>query len=336
MQGLDLAELRTALSTQHATNGYPFYQLDHRSAAAQSAAGAETIEQTLSSALTKAGIGPEVLRQDRDRKQREARRRFEASLAVNPEQLAKARSAYEHSLENRRRAFEILNGLNAPPFQPQYITLDTPVFIIETPHFETNVLRDSKVQAGSSYVKILVDVNDGSDSTQFHFYYLWQNESSYYAVANVTSSLLLTGGCGVTAATGVLSGDRVYLSMQGILSPLEWWDQQHLYPYPQQSQYQQIVSFDVTGGGFWDDPATKYQLFSMTPYDLRYDYFIVPPGASAVFDVSLLVSYGFPSGGGDIADIVSVNFSDNRLGYSVTCPYVQLELLTPPPAVAGG
>jgi hypothetical protein len=87
-----------------------------------------------------------------------------------------------------------------------------------------------------------------------------------------------------------------------------------------------VVGFGYFGGG---PPGYDYQrqVFTATPFDLSYQYFPVPPGAVAIFEVSLQLIYGIEGGNDD--SYVLANFFDR-----IFCPSVTLEVIPPPNMMA--
>jgi hypothetical protein len=81
------------------------------------------------------------------------------------------------------------------------------------------------VEPFNSWAKILINtdhMNIRSDSTSFYFQFPWLNESDADAVVNCGTSLVVNGSADVSAAPGIFSGDKAYLTMRASLSLLRW------------------------------------------------------------------------------------------------------------------
>jgi hypothetical protein len=159
---------------------------------------------------------------------------------------------------------------------------------------------------------------------------------------DVDSSLFLNGNCSVSAAPGFLSGDVAYLNMNAGLGLIQWigWgtdphtgasNDQTFDPNPQPTQFQTVTDLKASGGHIFDGADFHSQLFSLQPFPLSRDMFMVPGNASVIFQVGLTVQYSFAGGplegGGNLGDNVTVDFSTN--GNAVVCPLVELDIMTP-------
>jgi hypothetical protein len=294
------------------------------------------MEALLRSFFTKAGLDVAKLDQMAGQIQRDEREAFAKLAAEAAAHSARDSQALRHALAERRKALELLNTIPIiPPAGPSRIVLDKPFLIWQTPRLEASLV-DTTIEPLHSSVRASINTNTGFDYTQFNFYFFWQNDSDYFAVVNVDTSLILNGFCEIEAATGFLSGDRCGLTLTGQLSLLELWDQtngQPAQPLFESSQMRAVASLDASGGGFWSSPDIKSQIFVNDAFDLSYSLFPVQGHSVAVFEVSLVVQYGFSEGGGDLTDLIFVDFADEGKNRSVICPSVNLELLTAPPPV---
>jgi hypothetical protein len=226
------------------------------------------------------------------------------------------------------------------PFTSSFITLDKPFLIWQLPFLEP-IFIEPHIESMHNSFKLLVNVIDGSDSTRFIFFFLWENESDFFAVANVGTSLVINGGCSVQAVPGIFSGDTATLSLAASLVLMRWsgWgtdpvtgasNDQTPDSNFQQTQRQQVASLEAHGGHIFESADFKSQSFSFQPFPLRHNLFVIPGKAVVIFEVTLELFYNF-DGGGDIQDSVIVDFSTNG---NVVCPNVELEILTPLPNVA--
>jgi hypothetical protein len=157
---------------------------------------------------------------------------------------ASDKTACLRGIANRKTALEQLRTLR-PVAAPTYIELDTPIFILQLPQYDPFMDFRTEIGPGkSNWAMFNLKANSGTGKTEFVFYFLWRNESDYYAVVNIESSLILSGYCQIKADTGILSGDEAYLSMTAELSPIEYWIQPPDQPTFQLSQQQQVTSLD--------------------------------------------------------------------------------------------
>ncbi len=186
---------------------------------------------------------------------------------------------------------------------------------------------------------MLVNIIDGSNNTHFIFYYFWQNDTDFSAVANVSTSLIFNGPCFVQAKPGIFSGDTADLKIGASLGVMRWFGwgtdpvtgdsrDQTLDPDFQSTEVQSVTSLHAHGGHIFGSAGSDSETLVFQGVPLRHDLLVVPAGASVVFQVSMDLNYGF-HGGGDIQDIISVDFETN--GRGVFSPHVQLEVLTPLP-----
>jgi hypothetical protein len=185
----ELAQIKTALAElneREAPTRRGTLRADHRPSPAQSELA--ELQSLLSADSNLREFGESLTRRrDERRKALQAQMRSDAqtSQAVGAASSAAAIAARRHAL-----------ALLAQPFTSSYVTLDEPFLIWELPHPELDIFRDSNIETFGSWVKILVDTKStpgGWHATDFRFYFLWENPSDYYAVANVSSSLALNG-----------------------------------------------------------------------------------------------------------------------------------------------
>jgi hypothetical protein len=253
--------------------------------------------------------------------------------------LAKRGAAAERQFQAQLRSrHETLIGLAHPPavpFTPYYIYLEKPFLIWELPHPQLNLLHWT-VAPGSSSVRVDVEFTSGSDLTYFAFYYLWENEGDVPAVVNVYTGLTFNGGCQLSAAGGVFSSDACFLNISASLTPYEWWNVPATMPLPQSTQTVPVLNLSVSGPTFpeylWQNAETTSQRLEYFPANMQYTQFRVPPRSTAVFEVSAVFSFGFTSGGLNLSDLISANFSNPDLNYKIVSPMIALEVLQGPAA----
>jgi len=294
------------------------------------------IAKMVESVATKSGLDVSKVGKLLTQDQKALRQFFDKQQAVAGKHFRTADNAFRSGMAARFQAL----GLLTHQFTSSFVTLDEPFLIWQLPTLEP-IFSDAHRESMHSSFKVLVNVIGGSDSTRFIFFFLWENESDFTAVANVSSSLVVNGGCSVQAKPGIFSGDTATLSLVGSLTSMRWsgWgtdpvtgasNDQTPDPNFQQSQRQQIAFLQAEGGFIFTSAVFKSQSFSFQPFPLSHSMFIIPGKAVVIFQVALELSYSF-DGGGDIQDSVFVDFSNN--GNSVICPNVELEILTPLPNV---
>ena len=273
-----------------------------------------------------------------------------ALLAVQKEMRSEAQKwqpAAAASLGASTAARRHALGLLTEPFLSQYVPLEEPFLIWELPHPELNIWRDDQIVPGGSWVKLILETSSspgGQNSTDFRFYFLWENPSDYYAVANVASSLALNGQAVASGNAGILSGDTASLYVNAYLSVVRWsgWgddpitgqpEDQTPYPvYNYQDTTKSVVAFDAYGGDWFDDAEPKSATFDpQMPYDVSAELIAIPGGAVTLFEVGLTVSWWFHNGD-DTVDSdyqsISLDLGYDPLGYEAVCPMVELEILT--------
>jgi hypothetical protein len=318
----------------------------------QRSADERAIAQMLEDALKSAGVDIAKLGKLREKlraeERNEALRIFEREQAEIAKHRAEMDAAYRQGIEGRRAALKLLKN----PFLTYFADLDTPALIFETPTTSA-IFIDQHIESMNSWVKVLVDTDvvkakDNSVNTDFTFYFLWSNNTEQPAViVNASTSLVFNGACRVFAAggTGLFSGDSDYADVGGQLQVWRWrgWIDPitgQNFDETQVAGLQGTLSGDVvdlkaTGGGLFGnegiDPKNQPQQLNNQALDLNAGTLLVPPGAEVLFEVAMTLRYGFTAGGGDIGDLIYVDFANDELGYLVRCPGVLLEVSGPVP-----
>lgn len=289
------------------------------------------------SVMTKAGLDVSKINRLLAEDQKAARGVFAKQQANAAKHFRTADASFRSGQAARLQALKLL----AVPFASSFLTLDKPFLIWQEPKPELDIFIDSHIESMNSSVKVLVNVIGGSDSTRFLFYFLWRNESDFFAVANVTSSLIFNGACSVQAVAGIFSGDTASLNLDASLTLMRWSgfgtdpitgqdSDQTPDPNFQQTQRQHVSRLRASGGHIFEGADFHAQSFGFQPFPLSHSLFVVPGKAVVIFEVALELSYSF-DGGGDIQDSVFADFSSN--GNAVFCPNVELEILTQLPTV---
>ena len=258
-----------------------------------------------------------------------------------------AKAALAAAVDARRQALAILSQ----PFTSTFVTLDSPFLIWELPHPDLDMFRDSGIESGASWVKILLQATrtpGGPQQTDFRFYFIWDNPSDYYAVANVSSALSLNGQAVAWGSPGRLSGNFASLSVTAYLNVMRWsgWgtdpntgqsNDQTPYPiYDYQSANKSVASFDAYGGDWFHDAVPGSATFDpQIPYDMIARLVAIPGGAVTLFEVGLRINWWFHDATETVDDdyqSITLDLAYDPLGYIARCPMVQLEVLTAPPA----
>ena len=258
--------------------------------------------------------------------------------------VASNKVALSDALHSRSNALKILTGpLTFPGVN--FVTLDKPFLIWQWPHPQLDVFINSQIKSSKNYITVYVDKKNGYNNTEFKFHFLWTNESGTdaWSFVNVGTSLIFNGFCIINADHGIIDGDDVSLFMKAELNLMRWsgWPpdpdgkpaNETYEPHKQLSQNQIVFNKDVYGLGYFGggQPGYDYQrqVFTATPFDLSYQYFPVPPGGVAIFEVSLQLKYGIEGGNDD--SYILANFFDR-----IFCPSVNLEVITPPSMMEPG
>jgi hypothetical protein len=293
-----------------------------------------TLASMVEPVFSKAGVDTGRVSKLLGENQKALRTAFDKDGAAAAKRSREATAAFRSGMAARLEALKLLKA----PFLSSFLTLDQPFLIWQLPHPQLDIFTDSRIEPNNSSVRVLVNKNDGSNSTRFVFFFLWRNESDFFAVANVGSSLVINGRCLVFANDGILFADSATLNIAASLTLVRWsgWgadpatghsNDQTVHPNSQSTQRQQVVSFSVDGGNIVSLGDVDGKSFSFETFPLSHSLFVIPGGASVMFQVALELSYDFDGGGN-----VFVDFSED--GNAVFCPNVVLEILTPLPGLA--
>ena len=310
----------------------------------------QAVGQVLEPFLTKAGLDVEKLNKILAENQSELRRNFQKQKVEASKHLPSERDAFRHAIDLGRKASEYL--ANRPPAVgfdlSSLISLTTPFLIWEWPHATPDQLRDYKIEPLNSYAKILIDIpaysfddDSGSATREFSFYFFWENQSEFLAVAKAFSVLSLNGACEVAANSGIFSGDHMQLSIDAWLYPVTYWlplppggDITDLRLRGDPLQHQKVLDLSATGGHIFGGADFESKMFSANSYGLSYGSyggFQIPAWATVLFEVNLTIGYSYQ--GNSLPDEIVADFADNNLDYYVGCPIVVLQLLTAPPSM---
>lgn len=307
------------------------------------------VERLLRPMLTKAGVNIEEVEKLVALSQTQRRQEFEKKKEDLASYGSAQMEAFQQAAEERYKSTEYLNNLpQAPGGLGSLVSLTTPFLIWEWPHLNQSLVR-SHIEPLKSYAKFLVDIpaysfdNDsGNDETEVGFYFYWENNSDYVAIAKCFSVVGLHGACDLEANTGFLSGDEMVLSIDAWLYPISYW-----LPLPPGGnitslrmqgdplQHQQVLTdLTASGGSIIGDPGNAEKIFTGTSYGMSYGSYgglSIPGRATAIFEVNLKFSTSWQ--GNTLPDEIKADFADDRKNYRIECPIVVLQFLTAPPMV---
>jgi hypothetical protein len=278
------------------------------------------VNELVMSAFAKVGLDRKKLKQIRDQNKSELRRVIEKERREVIKRGSQAKANIKARIAGRRQA---LQACLVGPFAPPYlITLDKPFLIWASPH--SNIIRDSHYQSWNSWARVNVASSGGFKhlTETLSFYFMWDNPSAEYpAVINVSASLGLWGDCQATAEGSFWHfyiGNVASLWLTGCLYPWEWWNQP---PTLTQSAQADLGGVGAHSGLTED---SRLALLEGT-YPLDAQNVVVAPGGTMVFEVAVAFNM-----------MIIVDGSVHGAA-EVTCPVVELSLLTAPPlqVVAG-
>lgn len=262
---------------------------------------------------------PLLARYDRERE----RLRKKMESAVAPVLSAASLTARRAAARQRKL---LASGLIPPPHATTTIQL-APFLIRVNP---AHVVTEDSRALGNTFVKFFFEKKSGEGTVQLFFYYLWQNESTSYAVANIACVPFLTGGMTAGADSGFFDGGRASMSAQADFIPILWNlrsdTSPHTYPPWQPTQQVEIVELVADAGGFWSGRDIASKAFA-GGIDLSYRDFAIPPGQLAVFQIYFTFDWNVDDG--------YAIFDFSRFANSIAIPSLDLELQIAPAISAG-
>lgn len=276
------------------------------------------VNELVMSALAKGGLDRKKLNQIRDQNEAELRSVIGKERREATKRASQAKANIKAHIGSRRQAWQA--RLVAPLVPPYPITLDKPFLIWASPH--ANIIHDSRYQSWNSWARVNVASSEEKLQTEtLSFYFIWDNPSDEYpAVVDVSTSLGLWGDCQATAEGSFwhfYTGNIASVWLTGCLYPWEWWNQP-----PTMAQYAQADLGGVGArAGLTDD--SRLALLEGT-YSLGTQNLVVAAGGTVVFEVAVAFNLMI-IGGGSV-----------RAAAEVTCPAIELSLLTAPPLQAAG
>jgi hypothetical protein len=279
--------------------------------------------------------------------EREMRRMFDEQRAEAARESSKLQETNRLAAQSRYEAVRYLGAGGAKVHLGNIGMLDKPFLIWATPH--ANILDDSSIERGRSWAKIKVEKSGAVDSLDsLTFYYLWENETPYTVVVDVSAYTTLWGfwqGAGYAYhkddpghvhQPGEIPDfesnayGSAHLDLSANLTLYEWWHEPPTIAPLQNSpdQHTRIGLLDREWRG-WNN-GTSSTLFA--GFALEQNLVVIPAGGVLVTEVSLDAVHSVDHGH------VLVDFSSGD--FQVTSHWVQVEYvagpeLTPTPVVVG-
>jgi hypothetical protein len=259
---------------------------------------------------------------------------------------SKLQETFRLAAQSRYEAVKYLGASGAKVHLGNIGLLDKPFLIWATPH--SNILEDSSIERGRSWAKINVEQSaavhdeDGypiDSLDRLTFYYLWENETGYTVVVDVSAYVTLWG-LWQGAAYSYMKGSHdeypgsgiglAHLDLSANLALYEWWNQPPTIAPLQNSpdQHTRISFLDLHLRAFDDGKSSTM----FAGFVLEQNLVVIPPGGVLVTEASLDAVHGVNHGH------VLADFSSGD--YQVTSHWVQVEYvagpeLTPTPVVVG-
>ena len=273
-----------------------------------------------------------------DGRVREARERHlaESTRAVDEERAAAEAEAgaalrsLTEAMQLRMQSMQTLAALPAGNFTT--ITVRKPFMIWAGKH-SSAILDETHIDDDDSWAKVHVhlDKDDGEGpSTQAgerraSFWFMWQNDSDYFAVISAHTYVALNGyirvGANGSAWNIVLAGPWVTnMWLRASLSWWRWWQQ------PQVST--ELQNLTVTGVTLENGVLGQVhgeRVNRVERLESGAEYITIPPRETVVFEVAISFPVGIEEDGG------SVDFDFSSGDFRIVCPWMNILLLTPAP-----
>ena len=273
----------------------------------------QAASKLLESALAKAEIDLEPLKALQSQREAAAREQIARIKAEANEQSSAALSTVEYTIQAWRNDIGNLSTLQLPPNIQRFL-LDTASEIATTPGLAP-VAKHIGPQNNSARFHL---ESTGSGFEQVDFGFLWKNPSDQSALVNVDGYLILNGICQILVS-GDFFGISSGVQIDAFLRIHQLWNSPPTSPAPQSSQYQLALDMALDNPGpFSGGDISSENLFR--GFDLQYSTLVVPPLASAGFEILCQIFYANDDGE------VTLFFSDQ--GRQVLCPGVLLTVMT--------
>jgi hypothetical protein len=253
-------------------------------------------------------------------------RRLDGRLkAAKAEQRAQAETDDTATAAKIAEAIEAertaLGLLAQQPSAETYVTLTKPDSIMQLPQGDFRNLdggrqfKGQHIEPFNSWFRAAVVTNRGGEGaeriygggkTKFVAYYQWENPTDHYAIGSATSNMTLMGRASAWGSPGFYSGNWALLYIEVTLTPIRWsgWgtdaggNSLDRTTYPLEAK-QKIVQWKCYGGDWFSDPSPQEDK-SLNPFNrLTVPIIAIPGRASIVFELGLLVDWGFVADWGD-------------------------------------
>jgi hypothetical protein len=276
-----------------------------------SARAANERKKLLTSLVKKAGLDISKLEQIQDKHPHVDRR---PSQNLTKEYSWRANSI----IQNAKDRIAISNP-NQQTIQIQ------PLFVWSIPA----ILESSNIGPYDNWAKTRIDSTvDGGFTFEVNFLYLWENPSDLQATVDAQTYLGFYGYCFIQCAAGFWPGiAECQSTISAQLNVYGWWNlTQPFGPSKLSSAAWLVEDMLVEGGGFWELPPTKSVNVLSFP-DLTVTGFVVPPGATVVFEANATFNIAQNDG--------EATFDFNQSGYQITSPYLELDISYPEVSING-
>ena len=221
-------------------------------------------------------------------------------------------------IANTRKALELIR------YQPHLTTtipISTPFLIYATP---VGMLSDTHTEPFNNFAKFFYtsDRNTAYSSVVVKFFFSWQNNSDFLAVINCSTDLIANGLIIDTAEPGWLFPGSAWIEMRARLTVYLG---STTINYQGSQQKQMGQAFTEAGYSLIGSPGTINSADIVGTFGLSCSNIAVDPGRIVVFEVACSAGWWIDMGGS-----ITVDFNSAPAGRQLTCPSLQVELLTAP------
>jgi hypothetical protein len=279
--------------------------------------------ELLTTAFSRAGLEREPFDKLRAENLTRLRQITQERKAEAAQHSVTSSDAQRFAFDVQRRAIELstLRPLITPiqPGQPYpfYVWLDVPTSITATPGFN---LSQQQISPFNSSARVGFDVSSDTSyaQEQLTFTFMWQNPNDVYSVINVDGYMVARGTCEATANDGWFTPDTSDVSIEAQIIPWQLWEQPPTALGGDPNSWVQILpNVHADGGtGLFGGVGDIEFRNVFRGCDLRYDLMVVPPQATAAFDLTLTVAYDI-AGGSVNVDFQTKNFMVMGVGVLV-------------------
>ena len=273
-----------------------------------------------------------------DDRVRAARERHLAELTrVTDREKAAAETEAGASLRTLTEALQIrMEGVQTlgalPPGNFTTMTVRKPFMIWAGKH-SSAILDDSFIDDDDSWAKVHVHLDEDdsagpsteSGERRVSFWFMWQNESDFFAVISAHTYIALNGyirvGANGSAWNIVLAGPWVTnMWLKASLSWWRWWQQPQV---ATELQNLTVTSATIENGVLGAVHGERVN--RVERLESGAEYITIPPRETVVFEVAVSFPVGIEEDGG------SVDFDFSSGDFRIVCPWMNILLLTPAP-----